>query len=878
MTPLLLISVLSAADANALKGIEVHKTPTGAQVIVSGSKAPTFTVFRLAEPDRLVVDLNGADVSHVNGHHDGEGPIAGIVASQFTSEHMNVGRVLIALDGATKYDVKAEGSRLIVNVDGKVAAPAAEKPAPQETAKAEPQPAPKAEPVAEAKAEPKPEAKPEAPSSTHDVGVVASRMDETTVKSPATRLKALKMKGEQLAIDTDGDVAKFELIELADPPRLAVDLYGLTTSMKSSKAQGGPLKAVRIGAYPEKLRLVLDMNAAMPTYRAARNGHGITVTLDSASPAPQQKAAAEETMMELDGKQVPVDPDPAKTASVLDVKFQESKAGGRVELKLEGSSGWATERPDQRSAVLTLKSASMPRRLERSLDTSDLETPIKMVSAFKAPGADDRVRVVVAADAPIEEQVVKTAAGLSWRIRLKGTKAEEATLSTAAAGFSEEAEQYSEQGAPQKARYVGKRVTFEFKDIDIHNLLRIIAEISKKNVVVADDVSGKVTIRLRNVPWDQALELILRSKGLGKEEFGNIIRVAPLKTLEDEARSREQRSAALRRQEALTVRLIPVNYATAADMKDRVKEVLSERGIVTVDTRTNTLIVRDIESNIGRVQSLVSNLDLQTPQVLIESRIVESRTQLAREVGIQWGGNAAAAPSFGNATGLAFPNTVTGAGAAGNDVTSGTSSTPNWAVNLPAAIGPGSGGGLGFIFGSAGGALQLNLRLSALESQGLVKVISAPKVTTLDNHAAKISQGVSIPFSQVSAAGVNTLFVDARLQIEVTPHITQDASVLMHIAADKSEPDPGTTGANGQPSILRKQANTNVLVKDGDTTVIGGIYVKTTSDQKKGVPVLSQIPILGFFFRNTAESEDRQELLIFVTPRILNRQTMAQGI
>jgi type IV pilus assembly protein PilQ len=313
-------------------------------------------------------------------------------------------------------------------------------------------------------------------------------------------------------------------------------------------------------------------------------------------------------------------------------------------------------------------------------------------------------------------------------------------------------------------------------------------------------------------------------------------------------------------------------------MKDRVKEVLTERGVVTVDARTNTLIVRDIESNIGRVQALVSNLDLQTPQVLIEGRIVEARTQMSREVGIQWGGSATAAPAFGNQTGLAFPNVISGAGAAGDQVSGGTSTTPNWAVNLPAAIGTNSGGGLGFIFGSAGGAVQLNLRLSALEAQGLVKVVSAPKVTTLDNQTAKISQGTSIPFSQVSAAGVNTLFVEARLQLEVTPHITADGSVLLHISADKSEPDPGTTGANGQPAILRKQANTNVLVKDGDTTVIGGIYVKSTGDRVAGVPLLSKIPVLGFFFKKTQQTEDRQELLIFITPRILNRQQMAQTL
>jgi type IV pilus assembly protein PilQ len=273
----------------------------------------------------------------------------------------------------------------------------------------------------------------------------------------------------------------------------------------------------------------------------------------------------------------------------------------------------------------------------------------------------------------------------------------------------------------------------------------------------------------------------------------------------------------------------------------------------------------------------VSTLDTQTPQVLIESRIVEANTRMAREVGIQWGGNVQFAPSTGNGTGLAFPNQVRVAGAAGNEGTNGTSPTPNYAVNLPVGIGAGSGGGLGFVFGSAGGALQLNLRLSALESQGVVKTISAPKVTTLDNTTARISQGVSIPFSQVSAAGTNTAFVEARLSLEVTPHITADGSVLMTIKAENNQPDPSNSGANGQPAIQKKEAATQVLVKDADTTVIGGIYVRASSSSQSGVPLLSKIPVLGFLFKNYRELENRTELLIFITPRILNRQAVAQN-
>jgi type IV pilus assembly protein PilQ len=306
--------------------------------------------------------------------------------------------------------------------------------------------------------------------------------------------------------------------------------------------------------------------------------------------------------------------------------------------------------------------------------------------------------------------------------------------------------------------------------------------------------------------------------------------------------------------------------------------VLSDRGNVSVDTRTNVLIVRDGASNIGKARSLVQTLDLQTPQVLIESRIIEANVTYSKQIGVQWGGQAQAAPGSGNPTGLAFPNTVIGAGGAGTGPTFGTAQNPNFAVNLPAAVGQGSGGALGFIFGSAGGALNLNLRLSALENQGVVKTISAPKVTTLNNITARISQGVSIPFSQTSAAGTNTTFVEARLQLEVTPHITSDGSVLMKINAQNNQPDPANTGSNGQPGIQRKEAVTQVMVKDGDTTVIGGIYIRRASTTIADVPLLARIPLIGFFFKNTLDADSRQELLIFITPRILNRQTVAQTL
>jgi type IV pilus assembly protein PilQ len=859
-----------AAELNSLRDLKVVQTGAGAQVVVTGTRAPTFTVFRLSSPERLVVDLSSADATGIKGHHGGQGPVSGVVASQFSDARASVGRVLVALTQAAQYDVRADGNRVIISVDG---APAAE-------AKAEVPAAAEVKPVpAVARAEPAPAEQPApAPKAALPENVVAAEADEREVAHPARRITALSFARDTLSIRADGEVARYEVLELADPPRLAVDVYGVGLAARAPNVRSGVLKDVRVAAHADKVRLVLDARGEMPAYQVERNGRGLEVVLGGKV---ARTPAVSDTPEKVVAENAPLRPTPVSAlpapVEIKDLTFDENDSGGRVNLKLSGAVVWKVERPDPRSAVLTLENARLPRRLERSLDTSALETPVKMISAFSVPGEGNRVRVVVAADGAIEENVSQVAGGLSWRLSVKGVKTEQVAVTQRTAGFTAEAPTYASEGAPQQARYRGKKVSFEFKDIDIQNLLRVIAEISKKNVVVADDVQGKVTIRLRNVPWDQALDLILRTKSLGREEFGNIIRIAPLKTLEEEARIRAERKKQGIAQEDLLVSLIPVNYATATEMSNRVKDVLSERGSVTVDARTNVLIVKDVRSNTERARQLVRNLDTQTPQVLIESRIVEANTTFSRELGVQWGGQALAAQATGNPTGLIFPNSVAVTGG----VEGGGSGNPdigNYAVNLPVGAGAGSGGALGFVFGSAGGALNLNLRLSAAENEGVVKTISAPKVTTLDNNTARISQGVSLPFSQVSATGANTTFIEARLSLEVTPHVTQDGSVLLNINAANNQPDAANSGSNGQPAIQRKEATTQVLVKDGDTTVIGGIYVRRGSSTSNSVPFLSKIPVIGLLFKNLRERDDRQELLIFITPRILNRQTIPQSL
>jgi type IV pilus assembly protein PilQ len=583
---------------------------------------------------------------------------------------------------------------------------------------------------------------------------------------------------------------------------------------------------------------------------------------------------------------------PPAPATLRDLTFRQDPKEARVILDLDGQTKPQVVHADKRSTVLEIPHCKMPMILERTLDTSEFGSAIQSLSAYRVR-TEDKVKLVAVTADRVNSRLERRDGKLHWVFATSAKQAEApATASSSGengsaayiyapdqvAGYSvrqPEVQAGSGGGKRKKKRFRGKRISLDFKDADVHNILRLISEVAKLNIITSDEVRGKITITMRNVPWDQALDIILKTKKLGKVRHGNIIRVATLQELSKERELMVKAEEANKQLEPLRVRLVAVNYAMAKDIATQVKDVLSDRGTVTVDKRTNVLIIKDVLENLIKAEGLVRSLDTETPQVLIEARIVEANTQFVREVGIQWGGDLTFSSVTGNPTGLGFPSNMGITGGADDSRTnsdfSGTANPGHFAVNMPAPVGAGSGGSLGFIFGSAGGTAHLNLRLSALENRGAVRIVSAPKITTLDNHRAKIGQGVSIPISVVSAAGVNTQFVEAKLELEVTPHITQEGSILMEIKVRKNEPDFSRTGARGDPTILKKEADTQVMVKDGDTTVIGGIYTKKTSDTITGIPVLSKIPILGWFFRNTKKNDDRTELLIFITPRIVNR-------
>jgi type IV pilus assembly protein PilQ len=529
---------------------------------------------------------------------------------------------------------------------------------------------------------------------------------------------------------------------------------------------------------------------------------------------------------------------------------------------------------------IEVKKCSIASDVPQVIDRVEKLGPISMIRLTK-DRKDSSCIISISMRDKIPHQLVKDGKNLNWDFYYSSDRNEKPVQ---VVKYSEEMVGAEEKGntvdkqeedSESKKTYKGKRISMDFKDANIHNILRLISEVAKINIVTSDDVKGTVTVTLRNVPWDQALEIILKTKGLGMKKVGNIIRVAPIEVFQKEAEAEMAKKKALEALEPLKVRLIPVNYGYAKDIVNQVKDVLSDRGTINIDERTNVIIVKDKLENIIKAEGLIRSLDTQTPQVLIEARIVEANTSFVRDIGIQWGGNMVFAPQYGNPTGLAFPNIIGINGGADDARTmnqlSGVQNPAGFAVNMPAPVGAGAGGAIGFILGNANGSANLNLRLSALENTGHVKILSAPRVTTLDNKEAKISSGVSIPISQVSAAGVMTVFVDAKLELAVTPHVTQDGSIMLKIVTTKNEPDFSRTGAQGDPTILKKEAFTQVLVKDGDTTVIGGIYTRRQAEEYAKVPLLSNIPVLGWLFKKKKSSDERTELLIFITPRIVNR-------
>ncbi|MBI5532295.1 MAG: type IV pilus secretin PilQ [Deltaproteobacteria bacterium] len=698
--------------------------------------------------------------------------------------------------------------------------------------------------------------------------------------------------------------------------RLIIDLADadLATAIPALTQQTGVLGGLVVQGYQsdggKTARIYLQLTETS-SYRIRPEQNRLRIVLN---PAPTTTATS--TAASSRASSAPATPAATATGpiEIKKVNYRHGTSSDQVSVVVSGTPSYSQTSPRAGVSRLVVRSASLAEGLERTLDMGAFNGLVRTVSTYRGTGSSTGSVVIDVERADDAAGNVTFEGGtLTWTFARPGSLPSTVTGVGADGGVArrtrtvaredamegipkveatvdpEESETaVAESGAflpgtqlAQKKEkvYQGRRIDLDLKDADIHNVLRLLADVGQVNIITADNVSGSVTIRMRNVPWDRALETVLQSKSLGMVRQGNVVRVAPLAELEKE---REMAIARRKQEYQLTpveTRLIPVSYANATDIQARSKDLLSPRGSIAVDDRTNVLIVRDVAGNLNQIEELVRSLDTQTPQVLVEARIVEASSRYLRDVGIQWGGDTTFSAATGNPTGLAFPSSVVMAGGATdtNTPTAGMSpfarsvANPNFAVNLPATVGAGQGGALGITLGSINNTLNLGVRLSAAETSGMVRIISSPRVLTLDNHEASISQGTLIPFSQISAMGVQTTFREAKLQLLVRPHVTAEGSVAMHVKVNRDEPDFTQTSARGDPTILKREAETDLLVMDGHTAVIGGIFTRNTGRNLDQVPFFGDIPLIGLLFQRRRASDNRGELVIFITPRIVNR-------
>jgi len=609
----------------------------------------------------------------------------------------------------------------------------------------------------------------------------------------------------------------------------------------------------------------------------------------------REKQATEQLRRSLAAKTSPVVKKVRPSTRLADLDVVQSQGVSRVVIAMSSPAKPRVVSNRGNEAVLEIPNAAIRNDQERTLDTSSLRGSVKAVSSYRDPKNPGNLKIVVDLASASTGVLKKIGNTYYWEFpnskkssvasapRKKPSSGVHSTSyqTQAVAGYGSASSPITQQTVAQlknrrRKTYRGQKIDLDYKKSDIHDLMRLLADVGGVNIIVPDDIKARVTIRLRRVPWDQALDVILASKGLGyKMEGPGLYRIATRKELDAEFESKVARAKAMADSEAPKPEIFNLNYVNASKVKAQLAPLLSLKGSLQVDDRSNALIINDVSRNRGRIIDMLTRLDTQTPQIQIEARVVEARSTFVRQFGIQWGGNMDASAATGNATGLIFPNSIGLAGASddGQTPTAGVAANPsNFAVNLPAAIGTGSGGGLGLSLGSVGGALGLNLRLSALEDEGSVRIISSPKITTSNNVQASIKSGVSIPISVISANGVQTQFVAADLELKVKPSVSlRDCAVSMDIEVKKNEADFVNTGARGDPTLLTKEAKTTILVQDGDTSVIGGIYTRNSGVAYSKVPFFGDLPVFGWLFKTTKENDERTEVLIFITPKITNR-------
>lgn len=610
---------------------------------------------------------------------------------------------------------------------------------------------------------------------------------------------------------------------IKDPARVVVDLPSTGLSLRESSVSIGigAVDSVSAVEAQGRTRVVLRLTESV-AYDVSANGNVVEVALASPSGSTESGSASRSSV---------------SGAAIAGIDFRRTESGGaQILINLSDESMSVDVGREGNKTIVDFPGATVPEELVRRLDVTDFATPANFV--------DTRVR------------------GNSAQVVITGAGAYEQLAYQTGSLFTVELNPLTPEEQARRAReepvYTGDRLSLNFQDIEVRAVLQLIADFTGLNLVVSDSVSGSITLRLQNVPWDQALDIILKTKGLDKRQTGNVLLIAPAAEIAQRERLELETQQQIEELAPLRSEFIQVNYATAADLASLVSSgdtsLLSSRGSVTVDSRTNTLIVKDTDANLSQVRSLVTRLDVPVDQVLIESRIVIASDDFSRDLGVRFG------YSYTSDTDYATdPNFTVGGGS--QTLNSPPSGSESMLVDLPVA----AAGNLGLAVGRIGSYL-LQLELSAMEIEGNGTIISSPRVVTANQAEATIEQGIEIPYSTVSDSGTETQFKKAVLGLTVTPQITPDDRVLMELEVSKDSIGEATPDG---PAINTQSVSTSVLVDNGETIVLGGVYEQTKSNQVRRVPFFGELPILGHLFRSTQKVDDKSELLIFVTPKIV---------
>ncbi len=637
------------------------------------------------------------------------------------------------------------------------------------------------------------------------------------------------------------------------PARVALDIPNATNGIGRSTVEinQGNVRSVNVVQSGDRTRVVLNLKAAA-TYRAQLQGKSLLVVLDgvaTASPAPAaQPAFAESRNFE--------------TQPIRDLDFRRgTDSSGRVIVALPNNQVGVDIRQQGQSLVVEFLRSTLPEGLRRRLDVSDFGTPIQSVTTFQA---GDRVRVVIEPRGAWEHSAYQS--DNQFVVEVRQVKVDPGKL-TQGVGFN------------------GEKLSLNFQNIEVRSLLQVIADFTNFNIVTSDSVTGSVTLRLKDVPWDQALDIVLQAKGLGMRKQGNVIWIAPKDEIAAKEKLDLESRVAIQSLEPVRTQSFQLNYTKAADIAAQITagtgaaRILSTRGSVIAEPRTNQIFVTDISSRLESVQELIAKLDIAVRQVLIEARIVEASDTFGKSLGVRLGGSdlrgvrgGDAGYGVGGGNRIALGGTYNAVSGTTGESSASLDTNNTTFVNLPAA-GAGGFSASSFaisLFSSAANRF-LNLELSALEADGKGRLVSSPRIVTADQTKAIIEQGTEFPYQQATSSGATSVsFRKATLKLEVTPQITPEGNIILDL--DVSKDSRGETTAAGI-AINTKHIKTQVLVENGGTVVIGGIFELTESETEAKVPVLGDIPVIGNAFKSKSRTSNKQEMLVFITPKMIADRT-----